>query len=419
METVALSIINLRTNEETALVHNQRFINLDPAFQRDYSAWDDLMMNRFIESILLKRATNPIWTVLNRENGSEEILDGMHRLKTALNFLNNRFPLKKSCLSVLDGEKYHNKSFKNLDEDDKDKIRNYGFIFNRLDSSYRDDLNKLKDMYEILNRSSQTLNNYEFNKVLLKPFYDIVSAIKPRFIQTGFFKFEKDSRGNVDNVIIEMLSLASPLPESWSSVTSLMDEWINKTIGTTAEAINDYIRMNGTTLTSKLEFMCKITDFFKKNGLIVDETRQFKKLYLPYKLIIARCTYLINDISLFNRVASELIVKFKSEITECDIQVKLNCKTRNAQFQKKVIQLIDRLIREEIMKPGIERLFSKKMIADKLVEQKGLCTKCNQEIKPTDTYHGDHILPWSAGGLTVPDNLQVLHKRCHEIKSAS
>jgi hypothetical protein len=41
--------------------------------------------------MLIGRAMNPIWTVYNDEEDSEEVLDGMHRLTTALSFLNNEF----------------------------------------------------------------------------------------------------------------------------------------------------------------------------------------------------------------------------------------------------------------------------------------------------------------------------------------
>ena len=30
---------------------------------------------------------------------------------------------------------------------------------------------------------------------------------------------------------------------------------------------------------------------------------------------------------------------------------------------------------------------------------------------------GDHIVPWSKGGKTIPDNLQMLCKRCNGLKS--
>ena len=161
MENISLSIINLRTNKETAMAASQVFIDKSPDFQRCYEAWDDKLRTRFIESMLLNRATNPIWTVLNDDDECEEILDGMHRITTALSFLNNEFSINKNYLLTLDGEQYHKKKFQDLNPDDKAKIRNYSFVFNKLDSTYRNDRNKLRDMYEILNRSSKTLTDYE------------------------------------------------------------------------------------------------------------------------------------------------------------------------------------------------------------------------------------------------------------------
>ena len=50
------------------------------------------------------------------------------------------------------------------------------------------------------------------------------------------------------------------------------------------------------------------------------------------------------------------------------------------------------------------------------MEQKNICPSCKIGIKETDKYEGDHIVPWTGGGLTSSDNLQVLHKRCHQLK---
>ena len=93
MSSIPLSIINLRTNKEIAISTNQIYINKNPDFQREYEAWDDKLKTRFIETILIGRAMNPIWTISNPDDNSEEILDGMHRLTTALDYLNNKFML--------------------------------------------------------------------------------------------------------------------------------------------------------------------------------------------------------------------------------------------------------------------------------------------------------------------------------------
>ncbi len=49
-------------------------------------------------------------------------------------------------------------------------------------------------------------------------------------------------------------------------------------------------------------------------------------------------------------------------------------------------------------------------------QQEGVCPKC----KGSFTYEemeGDHIVPWSKGGKTVPENLQMLCRRCNALKS--
>ena len=94
MTTMILSIINVSTNKETALTMNTTYINLNPDFQREYDAWNSRLKTRFIETMLLGRAMNPIWTIFNPNEQSQEILDGMHRLTTAIHFLNDKFLLK-------------------------------------------------------------------------------------------------------------------------------------------------------------------------------------------------------------------------------------------------------------------------------------------------------------------------------------
>jgi len=48
--------------------------------------------------------------------------------------------------------------------------------------------------------------------------------------------------------------------------------------------------------------------------------------------------------------------------------------------------------------------------------QKGFCPKCKKHFA-FEGMEGDHIVPWSRGGKTVPENLQMLCKRCNGIKS--
>lgn len=48
--------------------------------------------------------------------------------------------------------------------------------------------------------------------------------------------------------------------------------------------------------------------------------------------------------------------------------------------------------------------------------QKGVCPRCKCTFK-YEEMEGDHIVPWSKGGKTVPENLQMLCRRCNGLKS--
>ena len=48
--------------------------------------------------------------------------------------------------------------------------------------------------------------------------------------------------------------------------------------------------------------------------------------------------------------------------------------------------------------------------------QGGRCADCGRHFE-FEEMHGDHRLPWSRGGHTVPDNLQMLCRTCNLKKS--
>ena len=415
MSNITLSIINLRTNKENALATHQVYINKNPDFQREYEAWDDKLKTRFIETILIGRAMNPIWTIYNPEEKSEEILDGMHRITTALDFLNNKFHLlSKYFTDQSRGEKYDKKTFNDLSDDDQNRIRNYNFIFNQLDSTYRTDVNKRRDQYEILNRSSKTLNDYEFNKVLYGPFFDIISIYK-NDLNVLFFN-KNDKRGEIETEIIDIIVLSHELPNSWSSVNNLRDNFYETMLGETEESVNSYLDINTENIKNSLNLMKKVIETLKDNRFFSEDKKIFNKYYLPYKFIIGRLMCKFKNISEFNRYIIEILKWLKLQITSVDIQTVLECKSRNAIFQRKLIHLIDEIIHQTVITNHDKRLFHKNDIMSKLQEQGNVCNVCKES---KEKYEGDHIVPWSKGGKTTNDNLQVLCRHCHYNKKES
>ena len=56
-------------------------------------------------------------------------------------------------------------------------------------------------------------------------------------------------------------------------------------------------------------------------------------------------------------------------------------------------------------------------IARLLKKQKGKCNHCKITFKPEDKIERDHIIALQAGGNNEFDNLQALHKHCHDVKT--
>ncbi len=60
-----------------------------------------------------------------------------------------------------------------------------------------------------------------------------------------------------------------------------------------------------------------------------------------------------------------------------------------------------------------------KRVATLLKRQKGKCQHCGLTFMDCDKWEVDHVKPLSLGGKDRYDNLQLLHRHCHDIKTAS
>jgi RNA-directed DNA polymerase len=58
-------------------------------------------------------------------------------------------------------------------------------------------------------------------------------------------------------------------------------------------------------------------------------------------------------------------------------------------------------------------------VASLIKRQKGICPHCGLYFTSTDIVEVDHIKPTSLGGKDTYDNLQLLHRHCHDAKTAT
>ena len=407
-----LASIRMRTNEETAITIGQVYLNLEPDFQREYEAWDEKLCTRLIESVLLHRAMNPIWVVLNSIAKTEEVLDGKHRLTTLLKFMNNEIPIGPSLMTLEQG-KYNKKKFKDLEFDDQNRIRNYSFSINHLDSSYREDTDKLQDMYEILNRSSRPLNAYEFGKPILKPLYDTIIPFLEKFKESPVYSKSTSKRGSIEMEILKLIALTDRHIDSFSSLSNNQEKWVKSHFGTTKAEMDTKILEHKPMIEERL---ARVLVYM--NAFVDADVFKCEKDDVAFRIIIARTTALISDKAVFQRHSASLASQFQT-LLKSDLQKELECENRNAVFQKKLIMKVDRLLEDELGVKPEPRFFSKEMINRWKVEHGNKCAICNKIIRGSQACEGDHISPWTSGGLTNYENLQVVHQRCHKLKEAT
>ena len=59
-----------------------------------------------------------------------------------------------------------------------------------------------------------------------------------------------------------------------------------------------------------------------------------------------------------------------------------------------------------------------KRVAALLKQQQGKCAHCGLFFRENDVIEVDHIIPKSQGGLDEYKNRQLLHRHCHDTKTA-
>jgi hypothetical protein len=325
--------------------------------------------------------------------------------------MNNEFVLTDIISSEL--KELVGKNYKDFPGNIKSKIRDYEISVNKYGPELLKDHDKLMDIYTRLNRSSVQLNKFELMKPIYDDFYKSLQDYKDDFFKSSIYLTSKSERGNIESFLIQIIALTEKvLPSSFSSLTNLSDKWIEANLGLTVSSVEKALAEKSKHWKNMLELVKHIMNKFDEQNLLIKK----KEKKLINIVLISRSAAIIRDKSLFNRHSHNLGIIFK-KMLEKDIQELVGCKDKNAKYQLRLINLIDETVQIELGEK-MPRCFTPQMKLQKIEQQNGKCAICNESIDINkDTYEGDHIKPWSLGGQTIMDNLQVLHTRCHQIKT--
>ena len=241
--------------------------------------------------------------------------------------------------------------------------------------------------------------------------------------ETEFHPSKKSDRGQLETKFKKILALSEwdKIPQ-FGSMEDLIVKWSDTVLGKTTDEIENNTHLKCEELNNRLKQTKAIfhelrdrNTFHNENG----ESYIDKSKDVPLLIILGRLTYWFPTISKMKRCMPK-ICEYVRELLQKnpnDLCKYLGVNSRNATFQKKLILELDIKFSDFTKETCERRLFSTQEKVKKLEEQNYTCPLCQKVISAHQRNAGDHIIEYCKGGKTDYDNLQIVHKVCHEEKN--
>jgi len=388
------------------------------------SCWNETCKQDLLDSVLrLKMTLNPIHIIQRLDktakcsHGEDHVFDGAHRIETVCDFIDNVIRLKNPRLPEIDG-----KLFKELPRAWQEKIKTFRFCINYIDSSIADDPEEQQILWDRLNRAGTKLNNYELGLPVTNLL--ITQVIKPHatlYEDNKMFFGKKSKRGAVEAKLILLLALSeTSVSCSMSSKPAIVNKFI-KQLGDDSTERQKNIDKHKETWDQSLKRGLKIIHALQENGAFHEDGKLLlltahHNTEIPF--VIARLMHYFPRIEDFRSQKAEIAECLRVNLFAKDVgQLNLQMETvnRNGTYLRSLFIYIDSLLDNFLVEP---RLFTQAQKKRKLEMQQGLCAICDQPIYEHQSYEGDHVQPWSKGGKTTMENLNVVHRDCHQSKGS-
>ncbi len=195
-----------------------------PSYQRDY-VWPHDLKCKFIESLLLGIPMPPLFAFTLDDTGNMELIDGVQRLTTIKEFVNNKFKITK--LELLDG--LNGYKFKDLHPARQRKFKDLGlriFVF-----SEKADAGIRADIYNRINSTGKKLTDSEIRKgaFMNNPFYSFVLECSESEIFNKLFSSAKSNdklRGEKEELVSRFFAYSDNYQNFVHSVRLFINDYI-------------------------------------------------------------------------------------------------------------------------------------------------------------------------------------------------
>jgi len=336
-------------------------LDIRPAYQREF-VYDDKQRNAVIDTVRNGFPLNTIyWAVTS--NGFE-VLDGQQRTISICEYIEGEYSIK---------EQY----FYNLTKEEQDEILDYQLDVYQCEGTDKEKL----DWFKIVNIAGAVLTDQELrNAVYAGPF-------------TGAAKKKFSARG----------CSAESIAKQFLSGTQIRQDYLETALQWVAYKNNTTIE-NYMALHQYDENCDELWEYFeaviKWVGKVFPVYRKEMK-GLPWGEFFKDYGLNENGETIYPSISDDAI---KALMTDDDVTKKGGIFEYLLSGRKKEKALSVRAFSDTMKRGAYER-------------QNRKCAICGKECE-YEKMHGDHIKPWSMGGHTTADNLQMLCTTCNLNKKA-
>lgn len=389
-------------------------LDLQPKFQREY-VWNTRpeLPSRLIESLLLEIPIPPIYFGKVAE-GRLEVIDGQQRLTTLVNFVSNLFPLRKlHRMSSL-----NHKFFKDLSKQQQEKILDTPIRSIVIDAGANTELRY--EVFERLNRGSMILNEQELrNCVYRGPFNDLLAELEAdTYWRKAKGGTTPEPRFKEREMILRFFAFANRLSNYSGNLKRFLNEYMGQYAPKEPQDLKAHANLFKQTMQNIYavfgEKSARFYEISPRNNRGSWDTKfsvmaldiQASALMNQPNAKIQQSAEQIRELFLFTMLTDAELQDAISRRTGSTAQTKI----RWSRFRS----LVDPIIDGTLIEP---RFFDFAFRRD-LFDNSPICKLCNNEIHALDDSTVDHIIPYSKGGKTTPDNGQLAHRSCNARKNA-
>lgn len=385
---------------------------IDPEWQRNY-VWTRRQASKLIESFLLSIPV-PVIYLARTHDGQYEVIDGLQRLTSAFDFLDNKFRLADLGIR----KELNGKRFKDLDRPGQNKLKNSVLRSFELPSATNTDIHFI--VFERLNTGGTKLNEMEIRNCLyrgrlndlikeLAADEDFIRSVSQktfakrmddRLFVLRFLAFYERTHGKCRNGLKKFLNefldtYRNPRDEKLREYRKVFKHCMKASQTVFG---NDGFRLKKekagasrssgewSTRANSNIFQCVATSFASHR--LEEITKNADRIYEEYLDLISS-----------DKQWVDCIRRATGEVSRLDY----------------VFETWRRRLGEVLRNDGAggtTRIFSRRLKKE-LFDQNPTCAICENEIKLLDDAVVDHVEHYWRGGRTLPENARLAHRYCN------